>query len=120
LAYFQTENPNLGKFWRGLAIEDIGIFYSHLVYFTVIWSILRSFGLFYGHLVYFTAIWSILWLFSIFFPFWYVVPKKSGNPGQGELRMTLYRNGHFLKNSEKSFLHPENQPHINSLKIVVK
>jgi hypothetical protein len=31
-----------------------------LVYFTVIWSILRSFGLFYGHLV-------MLWYFGIFF-----------------------------------------------------
>jgi hypothetical protein len=26
------------------------------------------------------VIWYILWLFGIFFPFWYFVPKKSGNP----------------------------------------
>jgi hypothetical protein len=25
---------------------------------------------------------GILWSFGIFFPFWYVIPKKSGNPGK--------------------------------------
>jgi hypothetical protein len=43
-------------------MEDVGIFYGHLVYFT------------YGHLVNFMAIGYILWLFGIFFPFWSVVP----------------------------------------------
>jgi hypothetical protein len=33
-------------------MEDVGIFYGHLVYFMDIWSILWTFGLFYGHLVY--------------------------------------------------------------------
>jgi hypothetical protein len=33
-----------------------------------IWSILLQFRTFYGHL-------------GIFCPFWYIVPKKSGNPG---------------------------------------
>jgi hypothetical protein len=33
MAYFQTENPNLGKFWKVFAMEDVGIFYGHLVFF---------------------------------------------------------------------------------------
>jgi hypothetical protein len=63
-------------------MEDIGIFYGHLVYFTAIWSILLPFGLFYCHLVYFTAIWSILlpfgihtlWPFGILMVIWYISP----------------------------------------------
>jgi hypothetical protein len=41
--------------------------YGHLVYFTAICYILWPFGIFGGNLVYFS-------------PFWYIVPKKSGNP----------------------------------------
>jgi hypothetical protein len=45
--------------------------------------------IFYGHLESVTAIWFILWQFGYvaggnlvcFPPFWYVVSKKSGNPG---------------------------------------
>jgi hypothetical protein len=44
-------------------MEDVGIFYGHSVNFPAI----------NGHLVYFVVIWYV-------FPFWYVVPKKSGNP----------------------------------------
>jgi hypothetical protein len=33
---FQTKNPNLGKFLAGLAMENLGIFYDYLVYFTSI------------------------------------------------------------------------------------
>jgi hypothetical protein len=47
---FQTQNPNLGKFWENLAIEDVCIF-------TAIWYILRPNGLFYGYLVNFVVIW---------------------------------------------------------------
>jgi hypothetical protein len=52
---------------EGLVMEDVGLFYGHLVYFTAIWYILLTFGLFsaiwyilltsgiyYGHLVYFS------------------------------------------------------------------
>jgi hypothetical protein len=35
MEYFQTKKPNL----EGLAMEDVGIFYGHLVYLTGIWSI---------------------------------------------------------------------------------
>jgi hypothetical protein len=34
---FTNQNPNLGKFLEGLAMEDVVIFYGHLVYFTAIW-----------------------------------------------------------------------------------
>jgi hypothetical protein len=43
-------------------MENIGILYIHLEYFTAIWYILRPFGIFFNVLVYFTK-------------------KKSGNPG---------------------------------------
>jgi hypothetical protein len=48
---FQTENPNLGKFWKALE-------WKMLVYFMVMWNILRSFGIFCGHLV--TSFWCIV------------------------------------------------------------
>jgi hypothetical protein len=59
MLYFQTKKPNLGKFLEGLAIEDVDIFFGHLVNFLAIWYILMaiwfilwSFDIFYGHLVY--------------------------------------------------------------------
>jgi hypothetical protein len=55
----QTKNSNLDIFWIILRTENIGIFYGHLVYFTLIWYILCPFGIFYGHLVYFVVIWTI-------------------------------------------------------------
>jgi hypothetical protein len=54
---FQTKNPILGKFWRGLAMEDVGIFYGHLVIFTDIWYTYVFCGHLvqeHGYLVYFT------------------------------------------------------------------
>jgi hypothetical protein len=52
MVYFQTKNPILGKFFRGLQLKG-------LAYFMSIWHILRRFGIIYGHLVYF-------WLICIF------------------------------------------------------
>jgi hypothetical protein len=67
MAYFQTKNPNLGKFWSDLQFKMlVYVIHSHLVYFMTIWYILWPFGLFCGHLVYFVAIWYILWPFDIF------------------------------------------------------
>jgi hypothetical protein len=66
MVYFQTKNPNLGKFWRALE-------WKMLVYFMVIWNILRPFRIYYGHLV----IWYISPRFGIFF-----CQEKSGNPGE--------------------------------------
>jgi hypothetical protein len=48
---FSTKNPNFGKFLEGLAMEDVGLFYDHLVCFTAIVNILWPFGLFCGNLV---------------------------------------------------------------------
>jgi hypothetical protein len=58
MVYFQTNHPILGKFWKVLQTEDIGIFYGDTVYFMAEWYILWPFC---GKLVY-------------FFPFWYVAP----------------------------------------------
>jgi hypothetical protein len=70
----------LGKFWEGLAMEDVGRFYVHLVHFVAFWYILWPFGTFCGHLVHFVAIWYILWLFGIFFTLWYFVPRHFWQP----------------------------------------
>jgi hypothetical protein len=60
MAYFQTENPNVGKCWRVLQCKM-------LVYFMAIWSILWPFGIFYGYLAYFSR-------------FGMLYQEKSGNP----------------------------------------
>jgi hypothetical protein len=40
MEYFQNKNPKLGGYvWKCLAIEDVGIFYGHWVYFTGNWNI---------------------------------------------------------------------------------
>jgi hypothetical protein len=52
---------------EGLAIENLGTFFDHLVYFTVIGNILCPFGIFRGNLVYLTR-------FGILYQ------EKSGNP----------------------------------------
>jgi hypothetical protein len=65
---FQTKNPNLGKFWVSLAMEDVGIFMTILsTLCTVKWYILLPFGTFYGFLVYFSR-------------FGVLYREKSGNP----------------------------------------
>jgi hypothetical protein len=46
-------------------MQDVGILYGHLVYFTAIWSIL-----------YIWYISCLLGYFVQFFPFWYIVPRK--------------------------------------------
>jgi hypothetical protein len=48
-------------------MENLDIFYDHLVYFTAIGNILWPFGIFCGHLVFFS-------------PFWYIVPRKIWQP----------------------------------------
>jgi glycosyltransferase involved in cell wall biosynthesis len=69
---FKPKKPNLGKFLRVLQ-------WKILVYFMDIWSIFRPFR------IYFMALWYILSSFGIFSPFWFFVPKQSGNPGHGSL-----------------------------------
>jgi hypothetical protein len=36
MVYFQTKKNKFGQILEGLAMEDVGIFYVHLVYFTAI------------------------------------------------------------------------------------
>jgi hypothetical protein len=62
MVWFQTENPNLGKFWRALD-------WKRLIYFMAIWTILWRFG-------YFMTIWYILYSFCAFFPVWVSRTKK--------------------------------------------
>jgi hypothetical protein len=46
IVYFQTKNPDLGKFWRGLGMEKVGI------------HILLPFGIpLHGDVAYFMATW---------------------------------------------------------------
>jgi hypothetical protein len=70
MVYFQTKNPNLGKFLRALD-------WKMLIYFMAIWNIFRTFGIFYvfyDHLVHFTFIWYI------FSGYGFTHHEKSGNP----------------------------------------
>jgi hypothetical protein len=64
--YFQTKNPNLGKFWRALDCKM-------LITFMAIWNTIRSFGIYYEHLVNFVLIWYI-------FPVLVYVPRKIWQP----------------------------------------
>jgi hypothetical protein len=69
MVYFQTQNPNLGKFWRVLQ-------WKMLVYFIAIWSIFRPFGIFCGTFVIFCGN-------LVHFPrFGILYQEKSGNPVQ--------------------------------------
>jgi hypothetical protein len=52
MVYFQTKNPNLGKFFQVLEMENVDIVYGHLdnitvilVYFMVIWYVFSRFGI---------------------------------------------------------------------------
>jgi hypothetical protein len=67
MVYFQTENPNWGKFWSALDLKM-------LIYFMSISNILQTFGIFYDHLVHFVFIWYIFSAFGI------IYQEKSGNP----------------------------------------
>jgi hypothetical protein len=73
MAYYKTKNPFFGKFLEGLSMEDVGIFYVNLVYFTAIWYILWPFGIFYE-------------FWYIFSPFGMLYQEKSGNPGRDQCR----------------------------------
>jgi hypothetical protein len=58
MVYFQTKNPNLGKFWRALD-------WKMLICIMPIWNILWTFGIFYDHLVQFVLFWYIISGFGI-------------------------------------------------------
>jgi hypothetical protein len=54
---FSNQKSQFGLILAGLAIENLGVFYDHLVYFTAIGNILLPFGIFCCNLVYFPAFW---------------------------------------------------------------
>jgi hypothetical protein len=64
---FSNQMSKFGLIMEGLAMEDVDIFYVHLVYFTVILYVLWPYGIFSGY-------------FAHFFPFWYVVERKIWQP----------------------------------------
>jgi hypothetical protein len=70
MVYFQTKNPNLGKFWN--AID-----WKMLRYFMAICNIFWALGIFYDHLVHFVFFWCI------FSSFGFMSQEKSGNPDEG-------------------------------------
>jgi hypothetical protein len=78
MVYFQTKNPNLGKFWRVLQ-------WKTLVYMST-WYILRPFWYIYGRLIYFMVIWYIYGRLIYFMVIWYIFPflvccsKKNRSP----------------------------------------
>jgi hypothetical protein len=47
---FSNQKSQFGLILQGLAMENLGIFYDHLVYFTAIGNILWSFGISCGDL----------------------------------------------------------------------
>jgi hypothetical protein len=67
MVYFQTKNPNMGKFLRA---SDWKMFIN----FTSICNILRTFWVFYDHLVHIVFLWHISTGFGI------MHQEKSGNP----------------------------------------
>jgi hypothetical protein len=61
-------------------MEDVDLFYGHLVYFTAIWyilDILWLFWIFCGHFGYFMVIWYIFPRFGMLYK------EKSGKPARG-------------------------------------
>jgi hypothetical protein len=68
--YFQTQNPNLGKFWRAL-------YWKMLIYFFGVCNILLTFGIF-------MIIWYIFWV-------WYHVQRKIWQPWSLSNRLQLHR-----------------------------
>jgi hypothetical protein len=51
MVYFKTKKSKFGLIIEGLRIENVGIFYDNLQYFTAVCNILWPFGIFCGHLV---------------------------------------------------------------------
>jgi hypothetical protein len=64
---FSNQKSQFGYILEGLAMENLGVSFDRLVYFTAMGNILGPFGIFCVHLVYFS-------------PFWYFVPRKIWQP----------------------------------------
>jgi hypothetical protein len=75
MVYFQTQNKNLGKFWKVLQWKMFGIFGAIL-------SILRTNSIFYG-ILHFVVMWYIFTRFGMLYR------EKSGNPDQNHLKPAI-------------------------------
>jgi hypothetical protein len=53
---FSNQKSKFGEILEGLAMKDVGIFYKHLVHFTVFRYILLTFGTVRGNLVHFSPV----------------------------------------------------------------
>jgi hypothetical protein len=62
MAYFETKNPNMGKFWSVLQ-------WKMLVYFVAVWSTMWPFGI--------LVMLMVIWLFGIFIHFLVGCTKKN-------------------------------------------
>jgi hypothetical protein len=86
---FSNQKCQFGLSLECLAMNDVGKFYGHLVYFSAIWSIFLqfgifwSFGLFHGYLVYFPFVGMLY-------------QEKSGNPAR-DASMTQDLGKYLLK-----------------------
>jgi hypothetical protein len=67
--YLQIKKPHVGYILEGLGMENVGIFYDHLIHILPfgIYLGMRKFGILCGHLVYFSR-------------FGKLFEDKSGNP----------------------------------------
>jgi hypothetical protein len=88
---FSNQNSQLGQILEGPAMEDIGIFYGHLVYFATIWYILWTFGKVCGCLVYFSC-------------FGMLYQEKSGNTGCSVLQTGISNSRGDPMNAELSIM----------------
>jgi hypothetical protein len=52
---FSNQKYQFGYILEDLGMENVGLFYDHLEYFTAIWYISLQFGIVSGHLVYFSC-----------------------------------------------------------------
>jgi hypothetical protein len=74
---FSDQKSQFREILEGLAMEDVGVFYGHLVHFMVFCYILLTVCIVRGNLVYFS-------------PFWYFAPRKIWQPWSGRRNC-----GHF-------------------------
>jgi hypothetical protein len=65
---FPNQKSQFGKILEGLRMENVGIFYGHLVNFTAIWYMLWQFG-------------NVVVIWNVFPHFGFLFQEKSGNPG---------------------------------------
>jgi hypothetical protein len=91
--YFQTKNPNLGKFWRALDSKM-------LINLMSIWNTLQTFEIFYDNLVHFEIIWYIFYSFGIWQPW----SRRS------RVRSRVRNFIHFLKRTDNYFCRQNSIP----------